>query len=215
MIIHERAISRLTPGPRFNKKISSYQYGKSHCGDKTVVRSSYLHNGISYIGKITSLYWIRAQSTNINRIPFYVRNWTHKDIPLFFGELWLVYCKYTAENWSHLKDFCLYIPFNPSAFLESNYFLAYVTLVFFRYPFSIFGCNFPMSFHHHSASFAYVMWIQGKGPPACGWLVQVSWYLVWCRGRTPLMATPLSHFQEGVLLVRTLTSVTGLFIGIT
>ena len=41
--------------------MSSYQYRKSHCGDKTVVRSSYLHNGISYTGKITSLYWIRAQ----------------------------------------------------------------------------------------------------------------------------------------------------------
>ena len=40
--------------------MSSYQYRKSHCGDKTVVRSSDLHNGISYTGKITSLYWIRA-----------------------------------------------------------------------------------------------------------------------------------------------------------
>ena len=38
----------------------SYQYRKSHCGDKTVVRSSYLHNGISYTGKMTSLYWIRV-----------------------------------------------------------------------------------------------------------------------------------------------------------
>ena len=65
-------------------------------------------------------------------------------------------------------------------------YLLYVTLVFFRYPFSIFGCNFPMSFHHHSVSFAYVMWIQRKGHPACGWLVQVSWYLVWCGGCTPL-----------------------------
>ena len=41
-------------------RMSSYQYRKSHCGDKTVVRSSYLHNGISYGGKI-SLYCIRAQ----------------------------------------------------------------------------------------------------------------------------------------------------------
>ena len=40
--------------------MSSYQYRKSHCGDKTVVRSSYLHNGVSYTGKMTSLYWIRA-----------------------------------------------------------------------------------------------------------------------------------------------------------
>ena len=43
-----------------NIKMPSYQYRKSRCGDKTVVRSSYLHNGISYTGKMTSLYWIRA-----------------------------------------------------------------------------------------------------------------------------------------------------------
>ena len=49
------------PGPRFNIKMSSYRYRKSLCGDKTVVRSSYLHNGISYTGKMSSLYWIRAQ----------------------------------------------------------------------------------------------------------------------------------------------------------
>ena len=48
-------------GPWFNIKMSSYQYRKSHCGDKMVVRSSYLHNGISYTGKVTSLYWIGAQ----------------------------------------------------------------------------------------------------------------------------------------------------------
>ena len=48
------------PGSLFNIKMSSYQYRKSHCGDKTVVRSSYLHNGISYTGKMTSLWWIRA-----------------------------------------------------------------------------------------------------------------------------------------------------------
>ena len=47
-------------GPWFNIKMPSYQYRKSHCGDKTVVRSSYLHSGISYTGKTTSLYWIRA-----------------------------------------------------------------------------------------------------------------------------------------------------------
>ena len=35
----------------------TYQYRKSHCGDQTVVRSSYLHNGTSYTGKMASLYW--------------------------------------------------------------------------------------------------------------------------------------------------------------
>ena len=44
------------PGPRFNIKMSANLYGKSHCGDKTVVISSYLHNGISYTGKMSSLY---------------------------------------------------------------------------------------------------------------------------------------------------------------
>ena len=47
-------------GPDFNIKMTSYQYRKSHCRDKTVERSSYLHNGNSFTGKTTSLYWIRA-----------------------------------------------------------------------------------------------------------------------------------------------------------
>ena len=50
--------------PWFNIKMAYYQYRKSHCGDKTVVRSSYLPNGISYTGKMTSLYWIRAQDVH-------------------------------------------------------------------------------------------------------------------------------------------------------
>ena len=42
----------------------SYQDRKSHCGDKTILRPSYLHNGITITGKTTSLYWIRAQVCN-------------------------------------------------------------------------------------------------------------------------------------------------------
>ena len=48
-----------TTGPWFNITISSYQYRTSYYGDKTILRPSYLHNGISYTGKI-SLYWIRT-----------------------------------------------------------------------------------------------------------------------------------------------------------
>ena len=47
-------------GPCFNIKMS-YQYRKSHCGDKMIIRSSYLHNGISYTGNMTSLYWNSLQ----------------------------------------------------------------------------------------------------------------------------------------------------------
>ena len=65
IIIHyyapsEKELLPLRPRLRFNIKMPSFQYRKSHCGDKTVVRSSYLHNGISYTGKMSSLYWIGA-----------------------------------------------------------------------------------------------------------------------------------------------------------
>ena len=56
---HKPIVKRVT-GPWFNIKMSSYQYRKSHCGDKTILQPSYLHNGISYTGKMISLYWIRA-----------------------------------------------------------------------------------------------------------------------------------------------------------
>ena len=47
-------------GGWFSIKMSSYQYRKSHCGDKMVLWLSCLHNGIYYTGKMASLYWIRA-----------------------------------------------------------------------------------------------------------------------------------------------------------
>ena len=54
-------VSGIMPtGPWFNIKMLSYQYRKSHCGDKTILRPSYLHNVFSYTGKMTSLYWIGA-----------------------------------------------------------------------------------------------------------------------------------------------------------
>ena len=56
----ERGFAR--SGPWFNIKMLSYQYRESHRGDKTVVRSSYLHNGISYTGKMTFLYWFSPLS---------------------------------------------------------------------------------------------------------------------------------------------------------
>ena len=51
-----RTYQQQCAGPWFNIKMTSYQNRKSHCGDKTILQSSYLHN----TGKMTSLYWIRA-----------------------------------------------------------------------------------------------------------------------------------------------------------
>ena len=57
------------PGPWFNTKVPSYQYRKSHYGDKTILQPSYLHNATHYTGKTASLYWIRAQvSANDSQI---------------------------------------------------------------------------------------------------------------------------------------------------
>ena len=50
-----------SPGP--NIKMTSYQYRKSHCGDKTFLRPSYLHNRISYTGKISS--FIESESWRV------------------------------------------------------------------------------------------------------------------------------------------------------
>ena len=69
-ILRESTRTNERTGARFNIKMLSCQYRKSHCGDKTVVRSSYLHNGISYTGKTTSLYWIVAQIGTPCSIPF-------------------------------------------------------------------------------------------------------------------------------------------------
>ena len=60
--VHATIVAKLRTEPWFNTNMLSYQYRKSHCGDKTVVRLSYLHNAISYTGKMTSKFWIRAQT---------------------------------------------------------------------------------------------------------------------------------------------------------
>ena len=54
-------ITRPTARSWFNTKMLSYLFRKSQCGDKMIVRSSYLHNGISYTSKIPSLYWVSLQ----------------------------------------------------------------------------------------------------------------------------------------------------------
>ena len=66
------------PGPWSNIKMSSYEYRKSHCGDKTVVRSSYLHNGISYTCKMASLYWFGPWSPFQYSIRRIIKRWVSK-----------------------------------------------------------------------------------------------------------------------------------------
>ena len=90
-VLHSHYHGWWWPGPWFNIKMSSYRYRKYHCGDKTVVRSSYLHNGISYTGKMASLYWIRAQTTQWARTSAVITsNWFSQNIPLL---VWQLICR--------------------------------------------------------------------------------------------------------------------------
>ena len=45
------------------KDETSYQYSKFQFEEMTVVRAPYLHNDISYTGKMASLFWINSQMT--------------------------------------------------------------------------------------------------------------------------------------------------------
>ena len=71
--LHISNCSHVSKWPRswFNIKMSSYQYSKSHCGDKTILRPSFLHNGISYTGKMSS--YIESGHNELTRTHTYVK----------------------------------------------------------------------------------------------------------------------------------------------
>ena len=48
--------------------VNYMEWRESYCGDRMILWSSYLHNGISYTGRMTSLYWIRPK---INTMAMY------------------------------------------------------------------------------------------------------------------------------------------------
>ena len=76
--------------------MSSYQYRISHCGDKTILRPSYLHNGISYAGKVTSLYWIS---------PLYPPPWGHIMVVFYIRASYrLLSLSFHDNQASHSRD---------------------------------------------------------------------------------------------------------------
>ena len=88
----------MEPGPWSNIKMSHYQYRKSHCGHKTDVRSSYLHNVISYTGKMASLYWISSQI--VMMWPKYIHTlWQVLDWQLSCNILW--YQKHSITKYQY------------------------------------------------------------------------------------------------------------------
>ena len=59
-IKHRWPLSR-DSGAQSNIKMLSYQYKESHYKDEMVIRPLYFHNGNSYTGKMTCLYWVDPQ----------------------------------------------------------------------------------------------------------------------------------------------------------
>ena len=100
MLNHAMSLAQSEPEPRFKINISSYQHKKSHCGDKSVVRSSYLHNGISYTGKMSSLYWIGALDAYRARIN---TNQCSKDNS--FTETTCIYLIYGHNDISGIRNY--------------------------------------------------------------------------------------------------------------
>ena len=89
---------KTNPGRWFNIKMPSYQYRKSHCAYKTIIRSSYLYNGNSSTGKVASLYWSNPQVASYSLL-FY-HPWFNRNI----------ICRGTLEYLnSHGTTFCKFV----------------------------------------------------------------------------------------------------------
>ena len=88
--------------------MSPYWYRKSHCGDQTILQPSYLHNGISYAGKMTSLYWIRA---------LLILHYLQESCCEYMVKL-NTYSNYIVGFWNHCGDNCMTI--NPLRRLDDH-----------------------------------------------------------------------------------------------
>ena len=78
-------------------------YRKYHCGDKTVVKSSYLQSRNSYISKMTSLYWIfpKVITAHVDVVALSSGDW--KDTPYF---LWHMMTSSNGKNFRVTGPLC-------------------------------------------------------------------------------------------------------------
>ena len=113
--IFKYSIHLNSSGARFNIKMS-YQYRKSNCGDKTVVRSSYLHNGISYTGKMSSLHCIGALVPTHMSLETIKRNLWTKHVWLWFIHISNTTINHSRGVWHpHLSAISRYSKSNKNA----------------------------------------------------------------------------------------------------
>ena len=68
-IVSTQFLAKWVRGPWVSIKMLEYR--NPYWGDKTVVRSSYLHNWSFYTGKMAHLYWIRPSGSFVYQITVY------------------------------------------------------------------------------------------------------------------------------------------------
>ena len=85
--------------------MTSYQYRKSYCGDKTILRPSYLHDGISCTGKMTPRpsSWYQG-SVAISTV--YPKKYTHGLVVLCFVVVMQSFIMNSHEVFIHIHQGC-------------------------------------------------------------------------------------------------------------
>ena len=87
------------PGPWFNINMASYLFKIFHCGNKMVVRSSYLHSEISYTGNKSPLYWtvpLVLVVTRSSPVKVFIREWL---LLVFLQEYFLNWYSFCEWYW--------------------------------------------------------------------------------------------------------------------
>ena len=105
----------------FSIKIQFYVYRKSHFRDKTVVRSSYLHNVISYTGKMPSSYWIGTLGSSfLSMSKQGFSQWEMLQIKTMFLIV-LIHCIKTWLNYCQTYYEIVQLGHNPISFFKIIY----------------------------------------------------------------------------------------------
>ena len=88
------------PGPWSSIKMSSYQYRNSHCGDKTVLRPSYLHNG--FLSGVLDFFdrnkILSGSDLSHYQVPHCIR--------VFFYFVWFVFIHHNFQFYFELCTYC-------------------------------------------------------------------------------------------------------------
>ena len=159
-------------------KMSSYQHGKSHCGDKTILRPSYRHNRISFTDRALFVYWIGPLVAEIlpiwKHLTFYLtaamavmtqwRNQAHCWqfcgnilVSTQHGSVRIYHHAFITHTWHTSRDFFLLI-FHFRLPLINDLALTFVSAR--KYDFDRFNAtvmNFEMSKTQHKAYFARIL----------------------------------------------------------